>query len=277
MTWREELRSRDFWRAMVAELLGTLILVSAVLGASLPGPGEAPGGPLYPAVAVGAVIVALGHCFGEISGAQVNPALTLSLLATRRMEVLRTIVYIIAQCLGASLGAGALYLALPLKMTSVHFVNKVPIELNAAQALGTEVLCTFQLVFTVFSVEDQRRRESTEPGNLAIGLAHTAGVLIGARFSGGSMNPARSLGPAIITGFWENHWVYWIGPVLGGILAGMSHEFFFARSASRQKLVACLTCKDIEIVETASMTGSSLSTVTQNAMRAKQAHKQENN
>ncbi|XP_025757563.1 aquaporin AQPAe.a isoform X1 [Oreochromis niloticus] len=277
MTWREELRSRQFWHAMLAELLGTLVLVSAVLGASVPGPGDAPGGPLYPAVAVGVVIVALGHCFGEISGAQVNPAVTLALLATRRLDVLRALVYIIAQCLGASLGAGALYLALPFKTTAEHFVNRVPLELNAAKALGIEVLCTFQMVFTVFSVEDQRRRESPEPGNLAIGLAHTAGVLIGARFSGASMNPARSLGPAIITGFWEDHWVYWIGPVLGAILAGMSHEFFFARSASRQKLVACLTCKDIEIVETASMTGSSLSTVTQNAMRAKQASKQENN
>nr|QKE23092.1 aquaporin 14 [Thunnus thynnus] len=273
MTWREELRSRQFWRSILAELLGTMVLVSAVLGASVPGPGEAPGGPLYPAVAVGVVIVSLAHCFGEISGAQVNPAVTLALLATRRLEVLRALV---AQCLGASLGAGALYLALPLKTTADYFVNKVPIELYAAQALGIEVLCTFQMVFTVFSVEDQRRRESPEPGNLAIGLAHSAGVLIGARFSGASMNPARSLGPAIITGFWENHWVYWMGPVIGAILAGVCHEFFFARSASRQKLVACLTCKDIEIVETASMTGSSLSTVTQNAMRAKQANKQEN-
>ncbi|XP_061909928.1 aquaporin-4 isoform X1 [Entelurus aequoreus] len=274
--WRE-LRSRQFWKAMMAELLGTLVLVSAVLGASVPGPGQSPVGPLYPAVALGVVIVALGHCFGEISGAQVNPAVTLALLATRRLEVLRAVVYITAQCLGACLGAGALYLALPLKSTADFFVNKVPIELNAAQALGIEVLCTFQLVFTVFSVEDQRRRESSEPGNLAIGLAHTAGVMIGARFSGASMNPARSLGPAIITGFWENHWVYWIGPVLGAMLAGVSHEFFFAQSAPRQKLVACLTCKDIEIVETASMTGSSLSTVTQNATRAKQAHKQDNN
>lgn len=68
----EELRSRQFWRAILAELLGTLVLVSAVLGASVPGPGEAPGGPLYPAVAVGVVIVALAHCFGEISGAQVE-------------------------------------------------------------------------------------------------------------------------------------------------------------------------------------------------------------
>lgn len=68
----EELRSRQFWRAILAELLGTLVLVSAVLGASVPGPGEAPGGPLYPAVAVGVVIVSLAHCFGEISGAQVE-------------------------------------------------------------------------------------------------------------------------------------------------------------------------------------------------------------
>nr|QKE23084.1 aquaporin 14 [Helostoma temminkii] len=277
MTWREELRNRQFWRAMLAELLGTLILVSAVLGASVPGPGEVTGGPLYPAVAVGVVVVALGHCFGEISGAQMNPAVTLSLLATRRLDIVKALVYMTAQCLGACLGAGTLYLALPLKSTADYFVNRVPIELNAAQALGIEVLCTFQLVLTVFSVEDQRRRESPEPGNLAIGLAHTAGVLIGGRFSGASMNPARSLGPAIITGFWENHWVYWIGPVLGAVIAGVSHEFFFARSASRQKLVACLTCKDIEIVETASMTGSSLSTVTQNATRAKQANKQENN
>ncbi|TKS77827.1 Aquaporin-4 [Collichthys lucidus] len=274
----KELRSRQFWRAILAELLGTLVLVSTVLGASVPGPaGEAPGGPLYPAVAVGVVIVALAHCFGEISGAQVNPAVTLAQLATRKVDVLRALVYIAAQCLGASLGAGALYLALPLKTSADHFVNKVPIQLNAAQAVGIEVLCTFQMVFTVFSVEDQRRRECTEPGNLAIGLAHTAGVLIGARFSGASMNPARSLGPAIITGFWENHWVYWIGPVVGAVLGGVSHEFFFARSASRQKLVACLTCKDIEIVETTSMTGSSLSTVTQNAMRAKHTNKQENN
>ncbi|XP_029912148.1 aquaporin-4 [Myripristis murdjan] len=277
MTWREELRSRQFWRAMLAELLGTLVFVSAVLGASVPGPGEAPGGPLYPAVAVGAVIVSLGHCFGVISGAQVNPAVTLTMLATRKLDVLRALAYVGAQCLGASLGAGALYLALPLKSTADYFVNKVPIELNAAQALGIEVLCTFQMVFTVFSVEEQRRRESTEPGNLAIGFAHIAGVLIGARFSGASMNPARSLGPAIITGFWENHWVYWIGPVTGAMLAGMSHEFIFARSASRQKLVACLTCKDIEIVETASVSRSSISTVTQNATRAKQANKQENN
>ncbi|KAM6977609.1 aquaporin-4 [Aplochiton taeniatus] len=276
MTLRE-LRSRQFWRATLAELLGSTVFVSAVLGSSVPGPGSLASGPLYPALAAGMVVVALGHCFGEISGAQVNPAVTLSLLATRKLDLVRALAYIGAQCLGASLGAGALYLALPLKSTADCFVSKVPFEANAAQALGMEVLSTFQLVFTVFSVEDQRRRESTEPTNLAIGFSLSAGILTSARFSSGSMNPARSLGPAIITGFWENHWVFWMGPVLGAVLAGVSHEFFFAASASRQKLVACLTCKDIEMVETASVSRSSLSTVTQNAMRAKQANKPDGN
>ncbi|XP_063063730.1 aquaporin-4 [Engraulis encrasicolus] len=271
----QELRSRQFWLAAAAEVLGTLVFVSAVLGSSIPGPEGSATGPLYPALAAGMVAVALGHCFGEISGAQVNPAVTLAFLATRRLDALRALVYVAAQCLGATLGTGVLYLALPLKSTAEGFANKVPMEVNAGQALGMEILATFQLVFTIFSVEDQRRREGAEPGNLAIGFSLSAGIFTAGRLSGGSMNPARTLGPAIITGIWEHHWVYWIGPVLGAVLAGVSHEFFFAPSASRQKLVACLTCRDIEIVETASVSRSSLSTVTQNAMRAKQANKSE--
>ncbi|XP_018580791.2 aquaporin-4 [Scleropages formosus] len=277
MALREELRSRQFWRALLAEVLGSLIFVSAVLGSSVPGPADMAQGPLYPALAAGMVAVALSHCFGEISGAQVNPAVTLAFLATRRLDLLRAAVYILGQCLGATLGAALLYLLLPLKSAAEVYPSKVSSEGNAGQALGMEVLATFQLVFTIFSVEDQRRREGSEPGNLAIGFSLSAGVLTAGRFSGGSMNPARSLGPAIITGFWEHHWVYWIGPVLGSVLAGVSHEFFFVASASRQKLVACLTCKDIEIMEAASVSRSSLSTVTQAAMRAKQANKQDHN
>ncbi|KAI1890209.1 hypothetical protein AGOR_G00151320 [Albula goreensis] len=277
MTLREELRRRQFWRALLAEMLGSLVFVSAMLGSTVPGPGAVAQGPIYPALAGGLVTVSLGYCFGDISGAQVNPAVTLAFLATRRLDLLRAGAYVLGQCVGATLAAGILYLALPFKSAAECYVNKVSSEGNAGQAVGMEALATFQLVFTIFSVEEQRRREGAEPGNLAIGFSVVAGVLTAGRFSGGSMNPARSLGPAIITGVWEHHWVYWIGPVLGAVLAGVSHEFFFAASASRHKLVACLTCKDIEMVETASVSRSSLSTVTQTAMRAKQANKQEHN
>ncbi|KAG7264924.1 hypothetical protein CRUP_012103 [Coryphaenoides rupestris] len=183
-------------------------------------------------------------------GPAVNPSVTLSLLAARKLDLVRALVYVGAQCLGAFLATGALYLALPRKSTAEVFVNRVPADGNAAQAVGMEVLCTFSMVFTIFAVEEQRRRDCTEPGNLGIGLAHTASVMMA---------------------------VYWIGPVSGGVLAGISHEFFFAHSASRQRLVACLTCKDVDMVETASVSRSSLSTVTQNAGRAKQANKGDGN
>ncbi|XP_051961972.1 aquaporin-4-like [Xyrauchen texanus] len=272
---RQELRSRQFWQGILAEILGSLVFVSAVLGSLVPGPDGVSPGPIYPALAAGMATVVLGYCFGEISGAQVNPAITVALLATRKVDVLRAVVYLVAQCLGGILSTGILYLILPLKSTAQNYINKVPVEMNAGQALGMEMLATFVLGFTVFSVEDQRKRESSEPGNMAIGFAVTTAIFIAGRFSGASLNPARSLGPAIILGYWEHHWVYWIGPVLGAVMAGVSHEFIFAPSASRQKLVACLTCKDIEIVETASVSRSSLSTVTQSAMRNKQSNKLE--
>ncbi|XP_047662791.1 aquaporin-4 isoform X2 [Tachysurus fulvidraco] len=273
MTLQEEVRNPKFWRGILAEMMGSLVFVSVVLGSSLSGHEGVSSGPLYPALAAGMVAVGLGHCFRKISGAQVNPALTLALLATRKLDALKAVVYVFAQCLGATVGAGILYMVLPLKSTAKIYVNKVPMEGNAGQALGMEILVTFQLVFTIFSVEDQRKSEECEPGNLAIGCSLSAGIFTAGRISGGSMNPARSLGPAIIVGYWEHHWVYWIGPVLGAVFAAMAHEFFFASSASRQKLVSCLTCKDIEILETASVSHSSLSTITQTAGRAKQSDK----
>uniref|UniRef100_A0A8D0GHX2 Aquaporin 14 n=1 Tax=Sphenodon punctatus TaxID=8508 RepID=A0A8D0GHX2_SPHPU len=241
---------QHFWRPLLAEAMGTLIFVWVVLGASTPGgpPERTPPPVLQPALAAGLAAVGLAHCFREISGAQANPALTMAFLCTRKLGALRAGGYILAQCLGAILASGIFYLVLP----------AVVFSYNAGQALGMEVLSTFQLTFTIFAVEDQRRREVGELGSLAIGFSVTAGALAGT-FSGGSMNPARSLGPAVVTGIWEHHWVYWLGPTLGAVLGGVTYEFLFASSASREKLVACLTCRDIQMVEMASASRSSLS------------------
>nr|QKE23201.1 aquaporin 14 [Carcharodon carcharias] len=272
MSFREELRSRRFWRSVLAELVGSLVLVSVILGASVPGQEDGVPVLMQVAVAAGFSAVSLIHCFGEISGAQVNPAVTLAFLCTRKLDFLQFVSYLLAQCLGAVIGSGIIYMSLPIKSTSRYLVNMVSPDGNAGQALAMEIFATFQLVFTIFAVDDHRRREVGESGSLAIAFSLTAGILAG-KFSGGSLNPARSLGPAIITGFWEHHWVYWIGPILGAVLGGISYEFFFASSASQEKLIACITCKDIEIVETASVSRSSLLTVTQSAMRAKQTAK----
>ncbi|XP_061471182.1 aquaporin-4-like isoform X1 [Rhineura floridana] len=260
--WGKELQSRHFWCCLLAEAAGTLIFVWVVLGASSPaGPKEVLPSPLQPALAAGLVAVSLAHCFGEISGAQVNPALTVAFLCTRKLDALHAASYILAQCLGAILASEVFYLVLPTSAIG-QLVTQVSNEGNAGQALGMEAFSTFQLALTIFAVEDHRKRESGEPGILAIGFSVIAGALAAGTFSGGSMNPARSLGPAVVTGIWEHHWVYWLGPVLGAVLAGISYEFFFANNASREKLVACLTCRDIEIVEAASVSRSSLSAPT---------------
>uniref|UniRef100_A0A452GSN4 Aquaporin 14 n=1 Tax=Gopherus agassizii TaxID=38772 RepID=A0A452GSN4_9SAUR len=197
-----ELRSRRFWRSLLAEAAATLIFVWLVLGASCPGgPGRVTAPPaLQPALTAGLAAVGLAHCFGEVSGAQANPALTLALLCTHKLDALRGAAYVLAQCLGAVLASAAVYLALTAALG------------NAGQALAMETFSTFQLVFTIFAVEDQRRRGAGEPGGLAIGFSVTAGALAGT-FSGGSMNPARSLGPAVLTGIWDHHWVRrWVWP-----------------------------------------------------------------
>uniref|UniRef100_R4GCF1 Uncharacterized protein n=1 Tax=Anolis carolinensis TaxID=28377 RepID=R4GCF1_ANOCA len=202
------LQSRRFWGSLLAEASGTLIFVWVVLGASSPaGPTEELPSPLQPALAAGMVAVSLAHCFGEISGAQVNPALTMAFLCTRKLDVLHAASYITAQCLGAIIASGIFYLILPTTAIG-HLVTKVSSEGNAGQALGMEVFSTFQLALTIFAVENHRRHETGEPGILAIGFSVVAGALTAGAFSGGSMNPARSLGPAVVTGIWEHHWLH---------------------------------------------------------------------
>ncbi|XP_072254552.1 aquaporin-4-like [Pyxicephalus adspersus] len=225
---------------------------------------------MAPAVAAGLAVVSLVQSFGEISGAQLNPAITSALVCARRLDLLHGLVFGVAQILGSACASTVFYLFLPSSVFK-QLVTKVSSAGNAGQAVGMEILSTFQLAFTIFAVDDRKHRDSTEPGSVAIGFSLIAGALTAGPFSGGSMNPARSFGPALLAGFWEHHWVYWIGPILGAFLAGASYEFFFASSASREKLVACLTCKDIDIVETASVSRSSLSMATQTAGRTRAA------
>ncbi|XP_075054124.1 aquaporin-4-like [Mixophyes fleayi] len=277
MVIKEELRRHRFWRSVLAEALGTFMLVAVVLGSSCLGMGASQSHSVAPAIAAGLSVVSLVQCFGEISGAQLNPAITCALVCARKLDLLHGLAFAVAQCLGAICASAIFYLFLPASFSN-QLVTRVSSEGNAGQALGMEVFSTFQLAFTIFAVDDRKRRDITEPGSIAIGFSLAAGSLAAGKFSGGSMNPARSFGPALFTGIWEHHWVYWIGPMLGAFLAGASYEFFFASSASREKLVACLTCKDIEIVETASVSRSSLSMATQTAARTRQTeHKNEHN
>ncbi|XP_068853859.1 aquaporin-2-like [Aphelocoma coerulescens] len=242
MAIREELRSGRFWRGVLAEVAATLIFVGVVLGAS-----AAPG-PLAPALAGG---LAAGGLVCTLGGPQANPALTLALLCTRKTSALRGAAGVLAQCAGATLASAAARAALP---DDTGLVTRVSAVGTAGTALAWETFATFQLALAAFAAAEHAAPQA----GLALGSAVAAGALAAGPFSGGSMNPARSLGPAIVTGVWDDHWVYWLGPVLGAVLAGLSYEFVLAPGASREKLGACLACRDVALVETPSLSPSSV-------------------
>ncbi|NWH71573.1 AQP4 protein, partial [Piaya cayana] len=187
----QELRSGCFWRGVLAEATATLLFVGTVLGASV-----APT-PLAPALAGGLVA---GGLAGSLGAPQANPALTLALLCTRKLGLLRGAAGILAQCAGAVLASAAARLALP---DDTGLVTRVTAMGTARQALAWETFATFQLALAAFATADR----ASSPAGLALGSAVAAGALAAGPLSGGSMNPARSLGPAIVTGIWDDHWV----------------------------------------------------------------------
>ncbi|XP_071655942.1 aquaporin-2-like [Patagioenas fasciata] len=238
----EELRSGCCWRGALVEAAATFIFIGVVLGAS------ASPAALAPALAGGLVAGALGCALGA---PQANPALTLALMCTRKVGALRGVTALLAQCTGATLAAAAARTALP---HGTGLVTRVSVGMGmAGQALAWEIFGTFQLALVAFGTAGH----AAPHGGLALGSAVAAGALAAGPFSGGCMNPARSLGPAIVTGTWDDHWVFWLGPVLGALLAALCHDFLLAPGAPRAKLGACLACRDVAPLDTPSPAPSS--------------------
>jgi len=140
----------------------------------------------------------------------------------------KTVLYIIFQCLGAVAGAALLKAVTP----NAEIQGKLGItephpDLEMAQAFGIEFFITMVLVLTVFGACDENRNDVKGSVPLAIGLSITACHLAAIRFTGSSMNPARTFGPALITGQWKEHWLYWMGPCAGGAVAALLYKSAF--------------------------------------------------
>ncbi|KAM8975585.1 aquaporin-5-like [Pelodytes ibericus] len=219
---RNEICSFAFFRAVFAEFLATLIFVFLGLGSALNWTHALPT-VLQIAIAFGLAIGTLVQAVGHVSGAHLNPAVTVAFLVGSHISILRALFYIVAQLVGAIAGAGILYAVSPTNIRGNLAVNMVT-NGTPGQALAIELLITFQLVLCVFASTDSRRNDNVGSPALSIGLSVTLGHLLGIYFTGCSMNPARSLGPAAITGIFTDHWVFWIGPLIGGILASLIYN-----------------------------------------------------
>lgn len=220
---------RDSLRHFVAEFIGTFALVfvggAAIIGAAATRMDAAL---LVVALAHGLILAVLVSATMRISG-HFNPAVTVGFLAARRIEPLMAGVYIAAQLLAAILAAYTLKALLPEALTSASRLGgqSIASEISATQAIGLEAIATFFLVFVIFGTAVDPK--APRMGGLAIGLALAAGILAIGPFTGGSLNPARSLGPAVASGIFEGQAVYWIGPIVGAVTAALLYDSLFIR------------------------------------------------
>nr|ATB52898.1 aquaporin 2 isoform 3 [Dipodomys merriami] len=201
-----ELRSIAFSRAVFAEFLATLLFVFFGLGSALNWTQAQPS-VLQVAMAFGLGIGTLVQALGHVSGAHINPAVTVACLVGCHVSFLRAIFYVAAQLLGAVAGAALLHEITPAEIRGDLAVNALHNNATAGQAVTVELFLTLQLVLCIFASTDERRGDCLGSPALSIGFSVTLGHLLGIYYTGCSMNPARSLAPAVVVGKFDDHWV----------------------------------------------------------------------
>ncbi|XP_013778287.1 aquaporin AQPAe.a-like [Limulus polyphemus] len=217
------------WKALLAEFIGTGILVLIGCGSCISGWDEDyKPSVVQIALAFGVTVGTIVQAMCHISGGHINPAVTLAFLATGKCSILRAFFYVCAQCVGAITGAAVLKALTPLAQQELLGATTVHPHLNPIQGCIVEICITFVLVLTVFSVCDGNRLDVRGSAPLAIGLSVATCHMFAVKYTGSSMNTARSFGPAVIAGVWEYHWIYWLGPILGGIIAGIFYQHTFS-------------------------------------------------
>ena len=228
-------------RNWFAEGIATFCLVffgplSVILAAVAFGTGLSIEGIIMISLAHGSAIGLMVYAFGHVSGAHINPAVTIPMIITKKISPADGAGYIALQLIGGIIAAFALVAILPDLGQSVNFGTQAPGDLingDPMSALWLEMIFTFFLVTTIFLVAVHKKAPAGIHG-ISIGGMVFLLHLVGVPLTGASMNPARTLGPAIASGFWEFHWVYWVGPIIGGIIAGLIMNYIFVKPAEKE-------------------------------------------
>jgi len=222
-----------------SEFLGTLILVFMGCGSAIVLGCDVGGGHLAVALAFGLAIVATAYVIGSTSGCHVNPAVSLAMLINKKLNFTDFVGYVVSQVAGAFAGAGLLKL-----LTSVFNVTDLTGGLGSngvanAGGIGgafvVEIILTFIFIFTILGVTSEKDKGSV--AGIVIGLTLTFVHIVGIPLTGTSVNPARSLAPAVLAGGTplKEVWVFILAPLVGAVLAALAHMAVRVRTASKKK------------------------------------------
>ena len=217
----------EMWKRYVAEFIGTFFLVFMGTGvrAMVGGDTKDFAGILLVHLTFGLTIVVMTYALGNISGAHLNPIISLGFALSRVFPWRYIIPYWLAQFLGATAASALQLLLFPGPAIHAHFGATIP-HIGIGQAIGVEAVLTFFLMFANMGIATDRRVSKAIVG-ISIGFVVIADGLFGNFLTGGSMNPARSLGPALIAGgqALANVWIYFVGPAIGAVIAVLLYEF----------------------------------------------------
>lgn len=216
----------------LAEFIGTFTLIFIGVGAIHNSADPAVGvGLLGVALAHGLAIAVMVSATGGISGGHLNPAVTFGILVGGKIKPMDAVAYWVSQLAGG-VAAGVVLLCV-YGPDGKDIVAKGTPDLGQGVSAGTgilvELVLTFFLVLVVYGTAVDAR--APKIGGLAIGLTIVMDILFGGPLTGASMNPARTFGPALASGHWNNHLVYWVGPLAGGALAGLIYGHFLIKES----------------------------------------------
>lgn len=228
------------WRAVAAEFIATGMFVTIgvgsviAAGAFISDPTEGPSAAFITAVAVahGLGILLAVSATANISGGHINPAVTFAMMLTGKIKVSTGLLYVAAQLIAATFAALLLkgIIVGPFEAgLGAHGISQV-LEENVGDGAGAglllEIVLTFFLLYVIFATAvDPKGPRHLAPA--AIGLVIMADHFVGIPLTGASMNPARSFGPALVAEIWDDHWIYWLGPLIGGGVAALVYQYVF--------------------------------------------------
>ncbi len=220
---------QDLTRPVAAEFIGTFALVFMGGATIMNGYVANASVPLIDvAIAYGLTTALLVTATMRVSG-HLNPAVTLGIAVTGRLRPAAAVAYVVAQCAGAVVAALLLRALFPDAVGHAARLGGqwVAGNVTTAHAIAFEAVAAFFVVFVAFAALVDPR--APKVGGFGVGLMICAGVLAIGPLTGASMNPARSFGPALVSGVYEGHLIYWIGPLVGGIAAGLLYDWTFLR------------------------------------------------